>query len=278
MSDSFVTPWTVAHQASLLMGFPRQEYWSGLPCPSTQDLPVPGIKPVSPDWQMDSLPLIQLGSPLYPTCVCVSAQSCLTLCSPADCSLPGSSVVGIVQARILKWVAISYSSGSSHLRDWTLVSCVSKLAGRCSTTVPPRNPYIQDLPLNNFLKKILLYWRQLSFKNRSYEANLKIYPCLNCVVLLHENNSSEQSLCFTIQRLDNFLTSSCLPFPPLDPPSLFGYSSHPRWLLLHFQHLLQILLLTLRPVFYCISLRQILIHTQVLIYSSICTDPVSPLL
>ena len=91
MSDSFVTPWTVAHQASLLMGFPRQEYWSGLPCPSPQDLPVPGIKPVSPDWQMDSLPLIQLGSPLYPTCVCVSARSFLTLCSPADCSLPGSS-------------------------------------------------------------------------------------------------------------------------------------------------------------------------------------------
>ena len=255
MSDSFVTPWTVAHQASLLMGFPRQEYWSGLPCPSPQDLPVPGIKPVSPDWQMDSLPLIQLGSPLYPTCVCVSARSFLTLCSPADCSLPGSSVVGIVQARILKWVAISYSSGSSHLRDWTLVSCVSKLAGTCSTIVPPRNPYIQDLPLNNFLKKILLYWRQLSFKNSSYEVNLKIHPCLNCVVLLHENNSSEQSLCFRIQRLDNFLTSSCLPFPPLDPPSLSGYSSHPRWLLLHFQPLLQILLLTLRPVFYCISLR-----------------------
>ena len=39
MSDSFVTPWTVAHQAPLSMGFPRQEYWSGLPFPSPGDLP-----------------------------------------------------------------------------------------------------------------------------------------------------------------------------------------------------------------------------------------------
>ena len=48
MSDSFVTPWTVAHQTLLIMGFPRQEYWSGLPFPSPGDLPDPGIKPTSP--------------------------------------------------------------------------------------------------------------------------------------------------------------------------------------------------------------------------------------
>ena len=48
MSDSFVTPWTVAHQASLSMGFPRQEYWSGLPFPSPGDLPDPGLEPASP--------------------------------------------------------------------------------------------------------------------------------------------------------------------------------------------------------------------------------------
>ena len=47
MSDSFATPWTVAHQAPLSMGFPRQEHWSGLPFPSPGDLPDPGIKPVS---------------------------------------------------------------------------------------------------------------------------------------------------------------------------------------------------------------------------------------
>jgi len=44
----FVTPLTVAYQAPLSMGFSRQEYWSGLPFPSLEDLPDPGIKPRSP--------------------------------------------------------------------------------------------------------------------------------------------------------------------------------------------------------------------------------------
>ena len=48
MSNSFATPWTVACQAPLSMGFPRQEYWSGFPFPSPGDIPDPGIKPVSP--------------------------------------------------------------------------------------------------------------------------------------------------------------------------------------------------------------------------------------
>ena len=43
------TPWTVAHQAPLSMGFSRQEYWSGSPCPSPGDLPDPGIEPMSPE-------------------------------------------------------------------------------------------------------------------------------------------------------------------------------------------------------------------------------------
>ena len=43
----FATPWTVAHQAPLFMGFPRQEYWSGSPFPSSEDFPNPGIEPVS---------------------------------------------------------------------------------------------------------------------------------------------------------------------------------------------------------------------------------------
>ena len=55
------------------------------------------------------------------------ALSCPTLCSPMDCSLPGSSVHGTLQARILKWVAISSSRGSSWQRDWTHVFCVSCL-------------------------------------------------------------------------------------------------------------------------------------------------------
>ena len=51
----FVIPWTIARQAPLSMGFTRQEYGSGLPCPSPGDLPDPGIKPMSPASQGDSL-------------------------------------------------------------------------------------------------------------------------------------------------------------------------------------------------------------------------------
>ena len=51
----FATPWTVAGQAPLSMGFSRQEYWSGLPFPSPGDLPNPGTEPWSPAWQADAL-------------------------------------------------------------------------------------------------------------------------------------------------------------------------------------------------------------------------------
>ena len=53
----FVTPWPVACQAPLPMGFPRQEYWSGLPCPPPGDLPDLGIEPASPALQVGSLPM-----------------------------------------------------------------------------------------------------------------------------------------------------------------------------------------------------------------------------
>ena len=56
------------------------------------------------------------------------AQSCPTLCDSVDCSLPGSSIQGILQARILEWVAISFSRGSSRPRDRTQVSGIG---GKC---------------------------------------------------------------------------------------------------------------------------------------------------
>ena len=64
----FETPWTIALQVPLSMGFPGQEYWSGLPCPPPGDLPNPGIKPsspVSPALQADSLLLSHQGSILF---------------------------------------------------------------------------------------------------------------------------------------------------------------------------------------------------------------------
>ena len=68
----------------------------------------------------------------YQDCARVCAkllQLCLTLCDPEDCSLPGSSVRGILQARILDWVAISSSRGSFQLKDQTCVfyvSCINR--------------------------------------------------------------------------------------------------------------------------------------------------------
>ena len=71
-----MTPWTAAYQVPLSMGFSRQEYWSGLPFPPMHESEV--------------------------------AQLCPTLSDPMDCSLPGSSVHGIFQARVLEWGAIAF--------------------------------------------------------------------------------------------------------------------------------------------------------------------------
>ena len=77
------TPETAAHQAPLSLGFSRQEHWSGLPFPS-------------------------------PVRESEVAQSYSTLSDLMDCSLPGSSVHGIFQARVLEWVATAYSNGQNN--------------------------------------------------------------------------------------------------------------------------------------------------------------------
>ena len=74
------------------------------------------------------------------TCRVKLLQSCPTLCDPIDCSLPGSSVHGILQARILQWVAMPSSRGFSRPRDRTHVSCGSYIAGGFFTTEPPGKP------------------------------------------------------------------------------------------------------------------------------------------
>jgi len=82
----FAIPQTAAWQAPLSMEFSRQEYWK-----------------------------VKL----------LVTQSYLTLCDPMDCSSPGSSVHGILQARKFEWVAIPFSRGSSQTQDWTQVSCIA---------------------------------------------------------------------------------------------------------------------------------------------------------
>jgi len=91
------------------MEFSRLEYWSGLPLPSPGDLPYSGIIPaisyVCLHWQAGSLPLVP---PTAAVAAAKSPQSCPTLLDSMDLSLPGSSVHGILQARILEWGAISF--------------------------------------------------------------------------------------------------------------------------------------------------------------------------
>ena len=81
------TPETAAHQAPPSLGFSRQDHWSGLPFPS------PVHESEKSKWSRSVVSL------------------CLTLSDPMDCSLPGSSIHGIFQARVLEWVAIAFSNG-----------------------------------------------------------------------------------------------------------------------------------------------------------------------
>ena len=153
VSDSLWPLWTIACQAPLSMGFPRQKYWSGLPFFSPGDLPDPGVEPVIPalaggfftiwatrgarlctwgrckgkkwvrklsrvkfwfSWGGILSPLLYLASGWKWKLV---AQSYLTICDPMDCSPPGSFVHGILQATILEWITIPFSRGSSQPRD-----------------------------------------------------------------------------------------------------------------------------------------------------------------
>ena len=61
----FATPWTVAYQGPLFMGFSRQEYWSGVPFLSPEDIRNPGIEPMFPALQADCLPSEPPGKPIF---------------------------------------------------------------------------------------------------------------------------------------------------------------------------------------------------------------------
>ena len=92
------TPWTVALQAPLSMGFPRQEYWNGLPFLSPGDLPHSGIEPVSPELTDGFFTAELPGKFILTMKVKVKVtQFSLTLCDPMD-----YTVHGILQARIYK--------------------------------------------------------------------------------------------------------------------------------------------------------------------------------
>ena len=102
---------------------------------------------------------IESKSTIYPptdSCVLV-AQLCLTLCDPMDCSLPSSSVHGLLQARLLEWVLIPFSRGSSWLRDWTWVF---HIADRFFTIWATREGQPTGLGHSNWFRRTLLatFW------------------------------------------------------------------------------------------------------------------------
>ena len=71
-------------------------------------------------------PVVMYGLDYKESCVCLLVtQSCLTLCDPMNCSPPGFSFHGILQARILEWIVLPFPRGSSRARDRTLVSCIT---------------------------------------------------------------------------------------------------------------------------------------------------------
>ena len=88
-----VTPWTVAHQDPLSVGFSRQEHGSGLPFPSPGDLPDPGIEPGSPVLASSFFTAEPLGKLCWLCCCCSVTLSSLTLCNPMDCNTPGFPVL-----------------------------------------------------------------------------------------------------------------------------------------------------------------------------------------
>ena len=107
MSYCSAALWIVACWTLLSMRFLRQECWSGLPFPPPVDLPNTGIKPVSPVWQVDSLPLSYLGSPHRPQSLFRKQCSCLE--NPRDGGAWWAAIYGVPQS----WTRLKRLSSSS---------------------------------------------------------------------------------------------------------------------------------------------------------------------
>ena len=123
------------------------------------------------------------------------AQSCLSPWNTIDCSLPGSSVYGIFQARILEWVDISFSRGSSSPKDWTLVSCVScicrKLIYHWVTWETHVDHSLPDSSLHGILQTKILEQVDISFSRGSSPlrdwTRVSYVPCIGRLSIAFSN-------------------------------------------------------------------------------------------
>ena len=114
----FATLWTVAHQAPLSMGFPKQEYWSGLPFPSPGDLPNLKIKLTSlesPALAGESLPLNRLGCPFLDIVVAVQLLSYVRLLATTWTAACQASLSFTISWSLLKLMSIESVRPSNHL-------------------------------------------------------------------------------------------------------------------------------------------------------------------
>ena len=106
------------------------------------------------------------------------AQSCPTLCDPIDCSLSGSSIHAIFQARVLEWIAISFSRGSSRPRNRTRVS---RIAGRRFTIWATREAHVSKVKsllfnmLSRIVRKLIPVFKSLNLWYFVIAAQLKLF-------------------------------------------------------------------------------------------------------
>ena len=154
---------TAAHQAPPSLGFSRQEHWSGLPFPSAM-------------------------------CESEVAQSCPTPSDPMDCSPPGSSIHGILQARVLEWVATAFSSCFMSLPQLFQVGPIVCLSPSIPGALDFSMPFPGHMTFRNVLQpnvcQLPYWWSWSDTTTWSYWATVRTDVCKVLIkVLVHSKHS-----------------------------------------------------------------------------------------
>ena len=155
----FVTPWTVAHQVPLSMGFSRQKYWSGLPSPPPGYFPDPGVEsksPASPTSVGGFFTTVPPGKPHNASATAKSLQSCLTLCDPIDSSPPSFP---------LPWDSPGKNTGVGchFLLQCVKVKSESEVAQSCLTLHNPMDCSPPGSSIHGIFQARVLKWGAIAF-------------------------------------------------------------------------------------------------------------------